>query len=36
MELRKLNPEDAAAQWAYTSALPPDENGLTNPYHGVS
>ena len=36
MELRKLNREDAAAQWAYTTALPADENGLTNPYHGVS
>lgn len=36
MELRKLNRQDAAAQWEYTAALPADENGLTNPYHGVS
>lgn len=36
MELRKLNLRDAASQWEYTSALPADENGLTNPYHGVS
>jgi len=36
MELRKINREDAASQWAYTTALPEDENGLTNPYHGVS
>ena len=36
MELRKINLRDAAAQWEYTAALPPDENGLTNPYHGVS
>ena len=36
MELRKLNLHDAAAQWEYTTALPADENGLTNPYHGVS
>ena len=36
MELRKINLRDAAAQWAYTAALPADENGLTNPYHGVS
>ncbi len=36
MELRKLNTRDAAAQWAYTTALPADENGLTNPWHGVS
>ena len=36
MELRKINIQDAAAQWEYTTALPADENGLTNPYHGVS
>ena len=36
MELRKINTRDAAAQWEYTTALPEDENGLTNPYHGVS
>ena len=36
MELRKINIEDAKAQWEYTTALPADENGLTNPYNGVS
>ena len=36
MELRKINMQDAEAQWEYTTALPADENGLTNPYHGVS
>ena len=36
MELRKINRADAAAQWEYVTALPEDENGLTNPYHGVS
>ena len=36
MELRKINTQDAFAQWEYTTALPEDENGLTNPYHGVS
>ena len=36
MELRKINLEDAEAQWEYTTALPEDENGLTNPFHGVS
>lgn len=36
MELRKINVQDAYAQWEYTSELPEDENGLTNPYHGVS
>ena len=36
VELRKINEQDAAAQWEYTAALPADENGLTNPYCGVS
>ncbi len=36
MELRKINIDDAYAQWQYTTNLPEDENGLTNPYHGVS
>ena len=36
MELRKLNANDIEAQWRYTSTLPLDENGLTNPYNGVS
>ena len=36
MELRKLNLRDAKAQWEFTAALPADENGLTNPFHGES
>ena len=36
MELRKLNLKDAYEEWKYTSTLPEDENGLTNPFHGVS
>ena len=36
LELRKMNYEDAAEQWKYVTALPADENGLTNPYEGVS
>ena len=36
LELRKMNTEDAAEQWKYVAALPKDENGLTNPYEGVS
>ncbi len=36
MELRKINKEDAKAQWEYTTNLPEDENGLTNPYKGVN
>ena len=36
MELRKINKNDAKAQWEYTTALPADENGLNNPYSGVS
>ena len=36
MILKKINTSDAFAQWEYTTALPADENGLTNPYHGVT
>lgn len=36
LELRKMNREDAAEQWRYVTALPADENGLTNPYEGIS
>lgn len=36
LELRKMNIEDAKQQWEYVTALPADENGLTNPYVGVS
>ena len=35
VELRKINIQDAISQWEYTTVLPADENGLTNPYHGV-
>ncbi len=36
LELRKMNLKDAKEQWEYVTALPKDENGLTNPYEGVS
>lgn len=36
LELRKMNYEDMVEQWKYVAALPADENGLTNPYTGVS
>lgn len=36
MILKKINTRDIEAQWAYTTELPTDENGLTNPYNGVS
>ena len=36
LELRKMNYEDAFLQWEYVSALPEDENGLTNKYNGIS
>ncbi|MBQ4258019.1 MAG: GNAT family N-acetyltransferase, partial [Clostridia bacterium] len=36
LELRKINRRDVLPQWEYTAALPADENGLTNPYCGVS
>ena len=36
LALRKMNFEDVIEQWEYVMALPADENGLTNPYEGVS
>lgn len=36
LELRKMNEKDIHAQWEYVTALPADENGLTNGYEGVS
>ena len=36
LELRKMNDKDIKEQWEYVTALPADENGLTNPYEGVS
>lgn len=36
LELRKMNLKDAKQQWEYVTALPKDENDLTNPYEGVS
>ena len=36
LELRKMNYADAVEQWRYVTALPADENGLTNSYEGVS
>ena len=36
IELRKMNCEDIRAQWEYITALPVNENGLTNQYEGVS
>lgn len=36
LELRKINLKDVKEQWEYVTALPADENGLTNPYEGVS
>ncbi len=31
-----MNCEDTVEQWKYITALPADENGLTNPFEGVS
>lgn len=31
-----MNFNDIKEQWEYVTALPADENGLTNPYEGVS
>ena len=36
LELRKMNYEDAAEQWKYVTAMPKNENGVTNPHEGVS
>lgn len=36
LELRKMNEKDAVEQWKYVTALPENENGLTNPYEGVA
>ena len=36
LELRKMNRDDAVKQWEYVTALPKDENGLTNKYNGIS
>lgn len=36
LELRKMNCDDVIEQWKYVTALPTDENGLTNPYEGVT
>lgn len=36
LELRKMNYDDALAQWKYVTALPANENGLTNPHEGIS
>ena len=36
LQLRKMNYKDIKQQWEYVTVLPADENGLTNPYEGVS
>ena len=36
MELRKINMQDAYAPRENTTAFPADENGLSNPYTGIS
>lgn len=36
LELRKMNLQDIKEQWGYVTALPKDENGLTNPYEGLT
>ena len=36
LELRKMNLKDIKEQWEYVTALPKDENGLTNPYEEIT
>lgn len=31
-----MNLQDIKEQWEYVTALPKDENGLTNPYVGIT
>ncbi len=31
-----MNLQDIKEQWEYVAALPKDENGLTNPYEGIT
>ena len=35
-ELKRINLNDAYAEWKYITLLPENENGLTNPFHGIS
>jgi len=34
--LKAANREDTAQEWAFVRDMPPDENGLTNPWSGLS
>ena len=34
--LKEANPEDALREWQFVRDMPEDENGMTNPWHGVS
>ncbi len=34
--LKKANLEDSVKEWEFTRDMPEEENGLTNPYHGIS
>ena len=36
LEIRKMNLADAREQWKYVTAMPANENGVTNLYEGVS
>lgn len=36
LQLRKMNYEDAAEQWRFVTAMPKEENGVRNPYEGIS
>ena len=34
--LKKANTEDTEKEWLFVSDMPEDENGLTNPWHGIT
>ena len=34
--LKEANPEDIEKEWLFIKDMPEDENGMTNPWHGIS
>ena len=36
LSLKPANPDDAEQEWRFVAAMPTDENGLLNQWHGVS
>ena len=36
LRLKEANIEDSRKEWLFIRSIPENENGLTNPYHGIS